>query len=330
MDYDQFDNLTRSLATGVSRRQVLKALLAIFLGRSTGLFFSSTDLTLTSTYSVCTKEAVKECISLRQDIFDKCNSDCALEEPKERKICRSTCKRNYERGISICRQQGCPAGKICCGGNCINPCCSAGLICKDCINNASCSLCSACDDEMGGCKSECGPCQECRRILRFITLCKNSCGKCQTCEDGKCQSCPENSCCDGVCKDLTNDPNNCGSCGQKCGEGGVCCNGVCCSAEVGCCGTGCGKPGYTCCADRFFCSSDQICCNGTCVASNCRCIKTPDGKGELCGCNYGPDCWCTDSNGNLRHTCCTKVETDHGWICNEKCGQGGSNCRPPG
>jgi hypothetical protein len=107
-------------------------------------------------------------------------------------------------------------------------------------------------------------------------------------------------CCDGVCTDVTSDPNNCGTCGHVCNTQGQeptasdCTNSYCtcgtgpeCTGGEVCCGascrdlnndpSNCGSCGRKCaegeacnngtceCAPGVTCGANEACCNGTCV-----------------------------------------------------------------
>jgi len=80
--------------------------------------------------------------------------------------------------------------------------------------------------------------------------------------------------CDGVCRDLSSDPDNCGACGNSCGAD-ICDNGTC--------GT------TACIGDGDSCTTDDDCCSLFCQTSNgqCGCITEGD---DTQYCNDDGDC----------------------------------------
>ena len=93
-------------------------------------------------------------------------------------------------------------------------------------------------------------------------------------------------CCDGVCTDLTNDPENCGQCGEVCGDGHTCQD-----AECGC---GDGDPceaGLSCC----FGGTDWSCVDTETDLLHCGACEAPC-PSDLPLCDQGA-CYCTCGDG---------------------------------
>src|SRR5262245_30024292 len=101
-----------------------------------------------------------------------------------------------------------------------------------------------------------------RRVLRFLVLglwaagCGASTHPGQiNNEGGTCECNSSQTCCDGTCANLQNDPHNCGRCGVRCGSGSFCRFGQCSSVS---CSRNC-PSGFQCCGD-LCCGSGQLCC----------------------------------------------------------------------
>lgn len=118
-----------------------------------------------------------------------------------------------------CNGDCCPRSGACCadGSCCLAPdkCCPGpgGSSCTSLLNDRQ--NCGACGHSCapngicsGGICRDCGP--------RFTACGFNNC-----CRDDV------EDCCNGVCRDITSDPNNCGSCGHGCSSGEGCVSGQC-------------------------------------------------------------------------------------------------------
>ena len=64
-------------------------------------------------------------------------------------------------------------------------------------------------------------------------------------------------CCDGVCRNLANDPTNCGSCGTECSSAEPVCTGGSCVQAT--CEAGVECTDGTCCGD-YCCRNGELCC----------------------------------------------------------------------
>ncbi len=82
MDQNQFDNLTRCLASGLSRRQMLRVLLGaaggIFASQVSGCIPSPPPTSITPTPTECTSECDK-CIEIAQKVFLKEFEECGSQ-----------------------------------------------------------------------------------------------------------------------------------------------------------------------------------------------------------------------------------------------------------
>jgi len=94
--------------------------------------------------------------------------------------------------------------------------------------------------------------------------------------------------CNGLCTDLTSDPNNCGGCGNVCAPGQKCwastCQGApaCGNAMQSDCNGACtytASDNNNCGACGVVCASDQVCESGACVAGT----QCPNGEANCDG-----------------------------------------------
>jgi hypothetical protein len=324
----RFDELTRALATTqLSRWQLLKGLIAgaVVAGTFGGWARSAVAAT------ACTKAGVEQCIQQRQAIYDGCYEGCGGEEPRERKICRSACKRSLQMGIKFCRETGCPEGQQCCGGACIG----------------QCDSCSQCDEARGTCKSNCShPCAECigfgicelpealqckpPRVLdttQCICKCPADLPPCPTGATRDALTCECNcptgqTLCNDQCVDLDSDEANCGACGKACTGGTSCVGGSCqCLVSVASvsapatlqavstspCNGVCCDSCQVCDQDRCRpCNACETCEGGQCAPNP---VAQPCGEGCCSSCQV-----CDDfTTGTCRD--CNACETCEGGKC---------------
>ncbi len=147
------------------------------------------------------------------------------------------------------------------------------------------------DQYCGNCDTKCDDNQTCipfketddsETIFKCVNKCYDENNNFTLCK-------PNETCCKGVCMDLTKpNDNNCGSCGTTCVPQNVCKQFYDSN----------NNNNYSTCAPRFYCENDtncgedQICCDQTCVniydeqhCGNCQticnapdtCVSTPDG-----------------------------------------------------
>jgi hypothetical protein len=220
MDSNKFDEITRSLANGVSRRKMLKGLLAgaagvVGLSRAATLEAASTCRNLgdacKSTASCCSGAGL-----FCQDVGATGAKRCECDTSAGFINCSGTCVK-----ASVC----CTAPEVACNGRCVDSTCPAGQS----FNQGTCSCgcptgtvsCQASDETTASCHS---------------TTCTG--GKVFDTTSCSC-ACPENTTdCSGVCVN-----NQCGTgqsftCegGCQCASGSVFCNGCCHDVTSACAG----------------------------------------------------------------------------------------------
>jgi hypothetical protein len=149
MDDDRFDNLTKRLATGTSRRTALKALAA----GAIGAFVSATRGNDAAAKRSCTS-----------------NADCS-KDPVAGQICLG--------GECCSKARRCNGDTVCCdqGQYCTEQgCCPRNDVCHDAGNNYCCGPCHSCE---GGVCQPCGRCEDC-----VHGKCTKNKDKCRACRDG--------------------------------------------------------------------------------------------------------------------------------------------------
>ncbi len=146
----------------------------------------------------------------------------------------------------------CLPGTMCVGGTCAvmlsgcrsaadcvpqgMPYCNpASAMCAPCASNADCSCTQVGAPDGGGCPTAGTPYCSAEGVC-IACVDDGQCTADALCLDGACQACPPNSVCDGICTDLSNDPNNCGSCFSTCPSGSGCVDGSCCLSNAICSG----------------------------------------------------------------------------------------------
>jgi hypothetical protein len=229
VDGHRFDQLTRVLASMVTRRTALKAVAAAFLSRELSSPVRAAQPTC-PIFEDCAPDGTNRCIVL-QDVDGACM--CAFRPMAKSQLCSNpTCLSDAE----------CPEGQYCatgwCGdglGRCHSGCegqCGVGkcppgttLCFSQCVDVSSDPLhCGSCG---AGCTGIPGPGQE------SVGLCV----------DGQCRErCREDADrCGDNCTDLSSDPQHCGGCGKGCAPGQSCCGGECihCGENGVCCGGRC-------------------------------------------------------------------------------------------
>lgn len=300
MDGSRFDEIAKALATGVSRRSVLRGLAAGATAAVMGLVRGQPrGAEAEGLPRACgaTPQDLQSCIQFADDIFKICNKGCTKEPSHEKTACYGNCASIHILHLNRCQDAStpCPPGTVCsndlccpdgevgCGGACVDTttdpanCGGCGTVCDDC---------STCQD--GTCVSSCGPCQFCQGGLlgHFCddVVCQDPCQACDqvsgVCEPKECptgRQCFEGYCvCEMPCPEgQTQDPETCAcecSAGTDCGDG-RCIDTNTDSANCGSCGTACGEG--------------ETCSGGSCVSSGCAPISCPEGQTqnpETCQC----------------------------------------------
>src|SRR5271166_1917003 len=278
-----FDLLARALAAGLSRRQAFVQLGGFIVADLIGC--SVRVAPPAAQAAVCPAELAQCYVTAQQD-YGNCLNDC----PAKSSACRARCAAELGNEKRDCdANYACSSGMICCGGSCTDPadpnnCGSCGNICYPSPGGSMC------------CRGVCHYCPEGPPGL-VIRVCTDQISQC----DCNCAALGgnnglQNCQCNGVCKNLADDPQNCGQCFRsETPPGGVggewkCCNGtptpiVDDPIHCGDCVTVCSGKIPRCCS--FHCvdaASDPQNCgecgkpcppSGTCVNGVCECPPEP-------------------------------------------------------
>ena len=286
MNQDRFDDLTRALGQGVSRRQALK----LFGGTLAGGLLAALGVGEAAADNLC-----KPAGTLPQS---KCTKDaqCCAGAVCQNGYCTAGCHvngtfyapgaPNPANGCQTCQPSvstttftaiTCPsvanATATCTSGVC-GFTCNAGF--GNCDGNAG----NGCETNLLTDATNCG---QCGHVCASGESCVS--GSCTCGSHGDCPS--GQSCCNGACVDEQSDVNNCGACGNACTTSvanatATCTSGVCgftCSTGFKLCNGTC-IPNDQCCGG---CSSGETCVSGTCVQNNVtQCVCTDGSTPYLC------------------------------------------------
>lgn len=267
MDGNRFDQITRRLASGESRRSFLKqsaASLAAVAGlgkvASAGAARRPTPTPIPIRCPGSQVPSGNECVCLSGT---KCGPACceAGSQCCDNACCQGTCY-----GEELC----CPTGQLVCNGACLAPgqCCvdsdcgpdyaCSGNQCV-CVPSTSCATaglnCGSFTDDCGG-AYDCGTCAQ-----------PQSCGGAGV--EGVC-GCAPSATCDGKCGDIEDGCGGILSCGD-CLQCQTCSGGVCVNAENG---VGCAKDACTMlssCIDGVCQGGQPITCPGDSLN---QCVET--------------------------------------------------------
>ncbi len=353
MDNKAFDDLTRAVATGLSRRAALRAIggLAVSMtavrGKATQAARDARVQICHSTGSPGNSRIIitvdQTSVAMHLDhgdwLLDAGTQCCGDDDCGSTDYCRAgTCCK------SACSPGECGQAGDGCGGliDCDHPCCAPRTTCSP-------DECGIADDGCGGelvCERPC-----CER--------KQECGQdeCGFIDDG----CGEQLTCDRLCN-LGEQCDHDLDCIPLCGCSGLqCCRNECAASECGyiddgCggklgCGVYCGSEetggnGGTCeddddCAPDFECNNLGQCCRATCPVGSCGLIDdgcggaldclTPCGAGGPCDDDNdcSPGLTCTEGSVCCKTSC---LDTEYGYVsdacggevdCGYVCGAGG-------
>jgi hypothetical protein len=269
----KFDEFSKALAEGVSRREALRRFGGVLAGTILASIGHGTRAQ--ADQKACTAYCKRYAPGKERNNCVKVCNAC----PSTTKLCGTT-------GFNVVCCNG--TGSVCCNGVCSNSntdtnnCGTCGHQCGSFPN-----LITTCEN--GNCRYTCyDGYADCDKALAngcevYLGSDPNNCGACGNvcpasapyCVNSACVPCPDPSlapCPDG-CVDLNSNPNNCGTCGNVCPtEAPYCNNGACDVCPQGqticdgvCIDTGwdpsnCGGCGVVC--DT---GAGQVCCYGLCM-----------------------------------------------------------------
>jgi hypothetical protein len=354
----RFDDLTRSLGKGASRRQVLKGLIGGALGLAAASQSTERPVAAAGCQNPDAGGSITECRKAAANAYTVCRA-----EGRSFFYCLITADVAYD----LCRApQICPPGQMCCQPNGLNECIDVQA------DRNNCGYCShVCDDPSMTCQNGACTCpagqEQCTAYTRTMfagvqtsttccppnTHCEDDhsvrahcakdcdppCNECQYCLGGTCHPilysdnapCGDgNVCCNGQCIDTQTDSKHCGNCRHACSRSQECCQGRC----VDPCPSGqprdpetcqCGCASGTPCGDGC-CDDDQTCCKGQCVDA---CPTGQHRDAETCQCTScesgepcGPYCCAEDKvccPDKLSGMACRDPDGDCG--CGVSCGE---------
>ncbi len=297
MDDRRFDQLSRALASGRSRRHVLKGLLGIGAATLTGEFaLDSADAARrsspTPTPTSCPGTQIWT------------GSACAC--PTGQSVCGPACCDTPE---ACCDGACCDAGTVCIGEE---TCCPAEAMCGGvCCLNGTCLGGSCCDAAF--------VCGETCCNTPGLHCCNGSCQQC--CSDSDCAT-TEYCSNTGLCTPGCNEDSDCAHLTTACTVG-ACQNNACVAVDTCTTGSCCGSVCLDCASEATFCLSS------TCDPTTSTCIHQNINDEQTCA---EPDNLCVDYR--CRFGTCTNVSlllcpprTDDGCAataCNPATGQ----CEP--
>lgn len=276
MDNGRFDSLVKSLASGTSRRSVLKGLLGlggvVSIGARSGPGAEAarrpapTPRPITCPGSQYWDGETCACTS-----GEVCGSDCC---PSGSECCDGACCVGHCYGEELC----CPNDNWC---DAAGACCPDGATCCDelgCIvfEEGDCGCAGECPDGFECCGGQCCATGYCAGVVCCaLGVCGDIClgHEDQACCDGLIYFPGFQYCCDGHIIE--------GECcvSGGCAEGSECCGGTCCPSgacagevccEFGACGGEClASDNHRCCAGTPYNRLTRVCCDGQTFFGNC-------------------------------------------------------------
>jgi Stigma-specific protein, Stig1 len=273
----RLDTIARGLASGMSRREALRAGGAALIGAAA--------MTPVDAWAAVTGHCPHGHV--------KCHGACC---PKG-EVCLAP---KHKGGKHRC---GCPDHTSRCSGKCVHlradphNCGHCGHKCgagEHCVNGTC-----GCPSGMTACS---GACVTLASDTHNCGACGSACPPGQVCSSGQCAvQCPSGkTACSGGCVDVSSDTSNCGSCGHTCATGASCANGTCtCPAGEGVCNGACVNQmtnTATCGANCVDCNnlpfvSGPFCSNGSCDYATCA------GPWANCSGNRADGCPCLVQQG---------------------------------
>lgn len=343
MDTGQFDTFARSVGSRLPRRQAVRALGALLLGRRAWHEPESASARKCSlvdercgkgisghccTGSFCRRRKKGRGSCTCRPGLTNCNGSC-LDIASDPLGCGTGC-RTCAEDTDCCNGVCCPPRWRCCGGGCIDLT----------ADNDNCGGCTqVCPEGLTCCDSRC-------RLFdsdpRHCGACGHACGAGFICQAGQCVCPPGRQECGGVCRDVQTDSANCGGCGVTCPRAYACQAGQCvcgpqsqvcygnairpcglqdhavCTSDLECC-TGCDMDGlndgtgrcYPCLGQ--YCDGNRRCCGGHACVTRAR-----DGLQFCGGCaQQGGDC---ETNGECCTSDCAIDDDGSGTICSSLAG----------
>jgi hypothetical protein len=315
MDGDRFDKVTRALASGGSRRSLLKALLGLGAAAATGkaVLSDSDARTVGTRPSVPTPKPPVPTPTRTPTLAPTptpacsgfpCGFDCCDAEVQ---CCDGECcprgheclTKRFPESPLVEEEVCCPAHRVCDAAT--TKCCPDGEVCQDnrccrgldapCTSNSQCctgpggiggtclnGLCKPCADANTRCNHD----DDCCSGACYAGLCLAGCAPPASSCDSHQDCCPGSSTGQGFC------------------VGGVCCLGLddTCQTDGQCC-PGPGGAGGSCidgicqpCADTSdSCVHDDDCCTGICIGQTCQAACSENGG----VCDSDQDCCQPDS-----------------------------------
>lgn len=285
MEDEKFDELTKQLARPVSRRQILKVLLATAVGGLVAQSGRGRAFAAGGGNSDCAHFCTALCGCEECACHDICVSNAAhcMNNPGAcaTSVC-NTCGNNGVTPFNICGAAGAIASSCACpttgGGVCVNSLTDVNN-CGTCGNTCASGKTPAC----------------CGGACTDLTSDINNCGTCGT----TCTTGTTPACCGGTCTDLAADNNNCGACGKVCGTGTTCVNGTCASVCT---------SSFVCGVTTPFCQTNVFCSMFN--RPSCICATPVEGGATVCA----DSCLACGSN-----TCNTSSDCPSGWHCFATC-----------
>jgi len=266
MEDQRFDELTKRVASSVSRRTALKAALIAGVGGFLGL--GGTEVASADAGKCLGDkcELNKQCCT---GVCDPNTQTCAC--PGGQTNCSGNCL-NLQTDSANCGACGnaCPNGQACVGGVCE---CATTL----CVTVTGSICCLAGQD---CCKGQCVS----LNTTQNCGACGTVCGSGQACINGTCQCAPGNNLCSvtNACIPANSccTSADCAVSGQTCsGPGGTC---ACPASQKPCSASNSCIPNASCCTNTD-CPSGQACVNGLCECASAFCgNNTCCGAGRTC------------------------------------------------